>query len=96
MYKQLTEATQTRRLLSRGEAATYLIKTFGFGSTSTLAKLAMGGKSGPIFKKWGRQRCYYAVEDLDRWALSALSGPTTQSEKRRPTRVSPGADLAAE
>lgn len=60
------------RFLSRKEAATYLIETWGIRRTAkTLAKLAtMGG--GPPYRK-DKIKTLYDPADLDIWARETLS-----------------------
>ncbi|MCI0601188.1 MAG: helix-turn-helix domain-containing protein [Beijerinckiaceae bacterium] len=59
--------------LRRKPAAEFLKQNFGFGTASTLAKLAVSG-DGPPFRKRGRIPLYRAA-DLEAWALSQLSSP---------------------
>ena len=66
--------------LTRGEAASYLIRRFGFGSTSTLSKAAMDGSGPPFFKTRGgtsNGRSFYRTEDLDAWAIAKLGEART-------------------
>ena len=59
--------------LRRDRAAEYLQTKYGFGTTATLAKLAVIG-GGPLFQKIGRWPVY-TVEQLDAWAASRMSAP---------------------
>lgn len=63
----------TTQYLRRKDAARYLIDRYGHGSPRTLAKLATIG-GGPQFRRFGRI-VVYDPSDLDKWALSRLSGP---------------------
>jgi hypothetical protein len=65
--------------LRRKRAAEYLKENYGFGSASTLAKLAVFG-NGPVFCKRGRIPLY-RVADLDDWARSQLSGPVRSTSE---------------
>jgi hypothetical protein len=60
-------------LRRRKPAAAYLKENYGFGTPSTLAKLAVTG-NGPVFCKRGRIPLY-RTSDLDDWARSQLTGP---------------------
>lgn len=62
---------------NRGEAAEY-VRGKGLPCTkATLAKLACVG-GGPIFRKFGRNVVYLAV-DLNDWIAARLSGPKTST-----------------
>jgi len=65
----MTEA----EFLRRDKAAEYLRNGYGFGSTGTLAKLAVQG-GGPQFRLIGRWPVY-TPSDLDAWAKSRMSAP---------------------
>jgi hypothetical protein len=68
--------------LRRKDAAAYLKAQFGFGTASTLAKLAVFG-NGPMFCKRGRIPLYRRA-DLDDWAHSQMTGPI-RSTSEAPT-----------
>jgi hypothetical protein len=88
--------------LRRKQAGAYLQKKYGFGSASTLAKLATTG-GGPRYAKAGEQVVIYLPANLDEWArnqIGAAQSSTSDGPTRRasPCRRSPGrprkADLA--
>jgi hypothetical protein len=63
--------------LTAGEAA----KILGL-STSTLAKLRLGG-NGPVYCKLGR-RVVYRLEDLAAWLESRVTRNTSDADARLP------------
>jgi len=63
--------------LRRKEASLYLLQRYGHGSYRTLAKLATVG-GGPLFRRFGRI-VVYTPADLDKWAMSRLTGPMTST-----------------
>lgn len=69
----MVQATETRKFLSRPEAAAYVADMGLPCTTGTLAKLASTG-GGPAFRKFGRT-VRYVLEDLDAWVASRLSAP---------------------
>lgn len=64
--------------LRRKEAAEYLKARYGFGSVSTLAKLAVFG-GGPEFHKAGPTVALYEPSALDNWARAKISAPLTST-----------------
>jgi hypothetical protein len=70
----------------RKPAAAYFKENYGFGTPSTLAKLAVTG-NGPVFCKRGRIPLY-RTSDLDDWARSQMTGPQrSTSESPKPFRL---------
>lgn len=61
-----------KEYLTRGQAAEYCIKQGLPVSPKTLAKYACVG-GGPKFRKFGRMRVIYKIEDLDEWIEWRLS-----------------------
>lgn len=61
-----------KEYLTRGQAAEYCIKQGFPVSPKTLAKYACVG-GGPRFRKFGRMRVIYKIEDLDEWIERRLS-----------------------
>ena len=61
-----------KEYLTRGQAAEYCIKQGLPVSPKTLAKYACGG-GGPKFRKFGKMRVIYKIEDLDEWIERRLS-----------------------
>ena len=61
-----------KEYLTRGQAAEYCIKQGLPVSPKTLAKYACVG-GGPKFRKFGRMRVIYKIEDLDEWIERRLS-----------------------
>jgi len=72
---------QPSQFLRRRDAAQYLRAKFGFGSTATLAKLAVYG-AGPLMIYAGRIPLY-SEESLDSWARSKLSAPVRSTSERQ-------------
>jgi hypothetical protein len=69
-------------LLSRKQAAAYILETYGISRNSrTLAQLACNG-AGPAFRRIGRN-CYYTQQALDDYLGSITSEPMISS---RPSR----------
>ena len=67
--------------LRRKQAAEYLKSKYGFGSASTLAKLAcLGG--GPKMAYAGRLPLY-TFESLDAWIASKLGQPVGSTSEQR-------------
>ncbi len=62
----------TPAFMRRQQAGAYLVSKYGFGSYRTLAKAAVVG-DGPEFRTAGRRVVLYAIDALDRWALSKIS-----------------------
>lgn len=70
----------THRFLRRTEAATHVREKWGIPcATAWLAKLATVG-GGPVFRKAGRFPIY-AINDLDDWARSRISGPVRSTSE---------------
>jgi hypothetical protein len=65
--------------LRRKDAAEYLKSRYGFGSVSTLAKLAVFG-GGPEFRKAGAM-VLYEQSALDAWARARISGPIASTSE---------------
>jgi hypothetical protein len=62
------------RYLRRGDAANYILTTYGFPcSRQWLAKLAVIG-GGPVYRKAGRFPIY-STADLDAWATARIGAP---------------------
>jgi hypothetical protein len=61
------------RFLPRRDAAEYLRSTYGFGTSSMLARAAVNGDGPPYAKT--RHRALYRPADLDKWALSRIEFP---------------------
>lgn len=61
-----------KEYLTRGQAAEYCIKQDFPVSPKTLAKYACVG-GGPKFRKFGKMRVIYKIEDLDEWIERRLS-----------------------
>jgi hypothetical protein len=57
--------------IRRAEAGKYLRQKWGFGSHSTLAKLAMNG-DGPPMRRVGEKIVLYSMPELDAWAKSLI------------------------
>jgi hypothetical protein len=68
-------------LRRRDRAAAYLQDTYGIGTKNSLAQYASRG-DGPAMRYIGRIPVY-AIEDLDRWALSKLSEPVCKTRRRK-------------
>lgn len=60
------------KLVRRRAAGEYLQQHYGFGASSTLAKIACISSDGPPFRKCGRM-VLYDLADLDAWAVRRLS-----------------------
>jgi hypothetical protein len=65
--------------LRRKDAAAYLRAKYGFGSASTLAKLAMTG-DGPEYQKAG-PISLYTREALDAWAMNKIGKPVRSTSE---------------
>jgi hypothetical protein len=70
----------TAQYMRRKDAAEYLKSKYGFGSVSTLAKLAVFG-GGPEFHKAGAA-ALYTQPALDAWARAKISGPLASTSAR--------------
>lgn len=71
----------TPKFIRRKQAAEYLQKIYGTGTTLSLAQYASQG-TGPVMHYHGRIPVY-VVEDLDAWAQSRISGPIVKASARR-------------
>ena len=65
--------------LRRKEAAAYLRARYGFGSSSSHAKLALTGE-GPVFQKAG-QFALYTDDALDAWASNKIGAPVRSTSE---------------
>lgn len=65
--------TDTKRFLTRAEAADYIASKGAPISKNTLQKFATVG-GGPIYRRFGNKSLYRA-EDLDAWLTEKMSAP---------------------
>lgn len=78
--KDKLHPTSVSTFLRRSEASAYVRRQWNFPcSNAWLAKLAVIG-GGPIFRKAGRYPIY-AIQDLDSWAKSRISGPLNSTSE---------------
>jgi len=68
---------ETRRFISRAQAADYLTEQGLQVAKTTLQKLATVG-GGPVYHRFGKY-AVYKIEDLDAWAEHKLSAPRFSS-----------------